>query len=365
MTITKGRIERAGSIRFHDASLHVWEEGLRSTGSRAGWDAQQGWERQFKHDVFKRIVAKLRQLGFTVGPNTHIFTGNNNRFASKGALKADLKLGGRHIELDFFQNVNAPTRPDHGGRYEFNQEELMPYLMRLEMERARRSIREYLLNVFTGYEFEPPKVASPNPDPLAYFNDHWDGEYEKRRGTHRFRRGDDGWPSVDEISSWDRKDKDGMPLNHGDVRWLRDRKGRLMRGRVYGGINGMWMFVYGPDRRDHTHENAKRFFTYRPDETPRKFIESTLRHKRLEHELAKAVETMNFERAAVLRDIAFPGNPELFNVWHDEHQLYHCAGFSGYTRDQSKAGKFTAGELRGWDKAPNRIVPIAAEAKAA
>lgn len=307
MTITKGRIDRTGSISFHDASLNVWEEGLRSTGSKAGWNAQQDWVRQFKRDVFKRIVAKLRQLGFTVGPNTYIFTSNNNRFASKGALKADLKLGGRHIELDFFQNVNAPTRPDHGGRYEFNQEKLMPYLMRLEMERARRSIRDYLLNVFTGYEFESPKVSSPNPDPLAYFNESWDGEYEKRRGIHRFKRGEDGWPSEAEINSWNRKDKDGATLSHGDVRWLRDSKGRLRRGCVYGGINGMWLFVYGPGHRDHTHESASRFFTYRAGETPRKFIDDAQRRKHIERELSTAIEKMNFERAAVLRDVLFPG----------------------------------------------------------
>ncbi|PKV48012.1 hypothetical protein CLU92_5489 [Janthinobacterium sp. 61] len=33
----------------------------------------------------------------------------------------------------------------------------MPYLVRIEMERSRRRIRDYLLNVMTGYEFEQPK----------------------------------------------------------------------------------------------------------------------------------------------------------------------------------------------------------------
>jgi hypothetical protein len=49
----------------------------------------------------------------------------------------------------------------------------------------------------------------------------------------------------------------------------------------------------------------------------------------------------------------------LFNVWHDEHQLYHRAGFCGYTADQSKAGKFTTDEVRGWDSAPNKVMSIA------
>ena len=314
MTMTRGRIERTGSIRFGDASMGICEVGA-PRGST--WDESKAWERQFKRDVFARIVQTLNRLGWTVEPNTYIFTDNNNRYCRKGNLRADLKLSGRCIEFNMFQNVNAPNRPDHGGRYEFGKELLMPYVMRLEMERTRARIRNYLCNVFTGYEFQPPRISSPNPDPLAYFNATWDSEYEKHHGIHRFKRGEDGWPSELEIGSWDRKDHDGSLLNHGDVRWLRTRNGRLLRGRVYGGINGMWMFVFGPGHRDHKHESAGKFFTYRHGETPRKLVAENVRRNRLESELKKAIETMNFERAATLRDLIFPdANPVELEIGH-------------------------------------------------
>ncbi|MGM9458201.1 hypothetical protein, partial [Lacticaseibacillus rhamnosus] len=86
---------------FGDATLSIWEEGLGGT-----WSERQAWERQFKRDVFSRIVQTLNRLGYTVGPNTYIFTDNNNRYARKGDLRADLKLSGRSISLEFFQNVN-------------------------------------------------------------------------------------------------------------------------------------------------------------------------------------------------------------------------------------------------------------------
>jgi hypothetical protein len=71
---------------------------------------------------------------------------------------------------------------------------------------------------------------------LAYFNDVGDGEYEKKRGVHRFNRGTDGWPDYETVlQSWDRKDRDGNLLCHGDVRCVRNHKGHLLRGRVYGG----------------------------------------------------------------------------------------------------------------------------------
>jgi hypothetical protein len=365
MALTKGRIERKGRVVFHDAALHVWEEGISDARNAGGLEGEKRWKQRFKRDVFARIVQTLNRLGWTVGPNTYIFTSNDNRYARKGDLRADLKLCGRHIELDFFQNVNAPTRPDHGGRYEFNQEALMPYVLRIEMERTRRRVRDYLCNVFTGYEFEQPKIKSPNPDPLAYFNESWDGEYEKKRGTHRFKRGADGWPSEHEINSWNRKDKDGVQLNHGDIRWMRDGSGRVIRGRVYGGINGMWLFVYGPGHHDHTHQPAYRFFIYQPGVTPRKLVDVGTRRKRLERELQTAVEQMNYERAATLRDILFPGGPELFVIWNSDHKMYHGPGFSGYTSDKNKAGQFTADEARKHQHEPNVIMPLHAEKVAA
>lgn len=307
MTLTKGRIDRAGKIMFHDASVHVWEEGISEARAAGGWDGAKAWERQFKRDVFARIVQQLRRLDWIVAPwdktEQYKAIALNHRTCSKGELKGELDLSGRCIKFEMWQGVNAPTRPDHGGRYEHNKEAVMPYLLRLEMERTRRCIRDYLCNVFTGYRFAAPRISSPNPDPLAYFNDRWDSEYEKRRGLHRFRRGLDGWPSDKELSSWDRTDKEGAALRHGDVRWTRDRKGRLLRGRVYGGINGMWMFVYGPGHRDYTHEHASRFFTYRTGETPLKLVDEALHRKCLEVELAKAIGAMNFERATILRDL--------------------------------------------------------------
>ncbi len=306
---------RTGVVSFGDACVSIWEE----PGAPLSWG--NTWEPAFKRDVFARIVQTLNRLGWTctmppVDPHSVKAYGGNverrsrerQRFCVKGDLKADLNLSGRCIEFQMFQSVNCPTRPDHEGRYESNKEACMPYVLRLEMERTRRRIRDYLCNVFDGYAFQPPKIVSPNPDPLAYFNSGWDGEYERKRGTHRFERDASGWPSDRELSSWSRTDQDGARLEHGSIRYARDHKGRLLRGRVYGGINGMWMLVYGPGRRDHMHETAATLFTLAQG-MPRKQVPAYVRLKRLQGELDKAVKAMNFERAAVLRDILHPQPP--------------------------------------------------------
>ena len=300
---------RTGTVNFGDAHLSIWEE----PNVPLVWG--NDWEPAFKRDVFARIVQTLNRLGWTCtmppidehkvkayGGKVERRSRERNRFCVKGDLKAELHLSGRCIELQIFQSLNCPTRPDPEGRYERNKEACMPYVLRLEMERTRQRIRDYLCNVFDGYSFRSPEISSPNPDPLAYFNERWDSEHEKRRGSHRFERDANGWPSDRALGSWDRTDHDGVRLEHGAIRYARDSKGQLRRGRVYGGINGMWMLVYGPGRNDHMHQTAATYFTYTSG-MPRKQVSAHRRQQRLQTELDKAVKAMNFEQAAVLRDV--------------------------------------------------------------
>lgn len=355
MKTPKGQVDRDGVVSFGDARLGVCEEGIPSPS--AGFKERDAWELAFKRQVFARIIQALNRLGWTVtqpsidphdvkryGGTVARWATERRRDCSKGDLKGELKISGRCIEFEMWQGVNTPTRPDHGGRYERDKEACMPYVLRLEMERTRRRIRDYLCNVFSGYTFKAPGISSPNPDPLAYFNDSWDGEYERRRGIHRFDRGPDGWPSDKELGSWGRKDGDGVPLNHGDVRWWRDHKGRLVRGRVYGGINGMWMMVYGPGQHDHTHQNAGRYFTYRPGETPRKVVNKRRRRERLEGEMAKAVKAMDFRRAEVLKGILWPTPEPLFHIMKGD--AYFAPNYCGYRSSPIDAGKYTQAELK-------------------
>ncbi|RJF99064.1 UvrB/UvrC motif-containing protein [Noviherbaspirillum saxi] len=356
MTLTKGRIERTGRVAFHDASLSVWEEGIPRE-----WDAKCIWERQFKRDVFARIVQTLKRLGWTCampeikphdvkhyGGNVARWSAESKRFCTKGDLKADLDISGRCIKFEMFQNVNAPDRSDHDGRYQYDKEKHMPYLLRLEMERARRRIRDYLCNVFTGYEFEQPH--EPKMGLL--------GITAVEKAAHSRRTSGHYKPHLDRADygmACNTRAADGGTIEHGAKIWAIGRKGRLITGTAYYSLNNNWQIVTG--RYDLTYAHTGEIFTRKP-ENLRVKRNGRDRRRRLESELQKAIAAMNFERAAVLRDILFPGNQPLFNVWHEEHQLYHCSNFSGYTKDQSKAGKFTADEVRGWDKAPNKVIAL-------
>ncbi len=228
----------------------------------------------------------------------------------------------------------------------------MPYLMRIEMERTRRRIRDYLCNVFTGYAFEPKKLDRATGalalDVLAQRyaeSSHFKGDLSKYT-----------------ISDYNRESADNRILEHGARVWFTDPKGRVLSGIAYYNINNMWWVVSG--RFGLTNVASFNLFAVKPDNLRLK-RNGKLRRQRLEKEISRAVDAMKFERAAVLRDILFPGDVEVFNVWSNRHQLYHRANFCGYTADQSKAGKFTAAEVRGWDDEDNRVVPISSDSRVA
>lgn len=365
------QIKREGRVAFGEASLSVSEEGISAARETGGYAGQKAWERQFKRDVFKRIIQQLRRIGWTCtmpaieahdvkhyGGRVARWSAESKRFCQKGDLKADLDISGRCINLKMFQSVNCPTRSDHEGRYESNLEAVMPYQLRLEMERTRRRIRDYLCNVFEGYVFDP-KYYSIYRKPLSrtamerieqHYSESWHfkGDWSTYSEQHNNK-------SIIDCHNGNRRSGDGALLDHGQRVWFFDRRGRIATGIALYNINNMWWVVTG--RYDYTNMACFELFARLP-ENIRVRRNSRLRRQRLEAELAKSVKAMNFERAAVLRDIAFPTKEPLFVVWHDDHKSYHCSGFSGYSNDLNNAGKFTAAEVAGWGRAPNKIIPM-------
>jgi hypothetical protein len=163
-------------------------------------------------------------------------------------------------------------------------------------------------------------------------------------------------------SPYNNKSADGGIVRHLARVWFADGKGRLVTGVAHYNLGNMWWVVTG--RYDRANVSCSNLYVTRPDNLRIK-RNGGLRRSRLEQEMAKSVRAMNFERAAVLRNVLFPGSPALHVVWNEDHGLYHREGFCGYTADMSKAGRFTADEVRGWNEAPNRVIPITSEARQA
>lgn len=309
MLTPKGQIDRQGVVCFGDASLSVWEEGLRTARDVGGYAGERAWEAAFKRQVFARIVQTLRRIGWMVEPWVDGSKYDCKSFAlsrrtcCKGELKGELEVSGRSISFKMWQGVNTPTRPDHGGRYESNLEGCMPYVLRLEMERTRRRIRDYLCNVFSGYTFDI-KSRSIYSKPLAKTAME---RIEERYAESCHFKGDMAaylkCNGYQDLPSYNRTSSDGKLLEHGQRVWTTDRRGRWIEGTALYNINSMWWVVTG--RYDYTNQSASELRTT-PPENPREKQNQDKRRKRLERLLADAVKIMDFDRAKVLKGILYP-----------------------------------------------------------
>lgn len=347
MTLTpKGRIDRAGSISFGDASLSVWEEGISEARKAGGHKGEKAWELAFKRQVFARIVQTLNRLGWTVEQPTinphdvkHYgglvarWATERHRNCSKGDLKGELEISGRTIKFEMWQGINTPTRPDHGGRYESDKEGCMPYLLRLEMERTRRRIRDYLCNVFSGYTFKPS-------DPTMGLM----GVTAEEKAAHDRRTSGHYRPALDraEISMpSNARACDGGTIEHGARVWAINHKGRVITGTAYYSLNNRWQIVTG--RYGLTYAGTESIFTS-PPENLRVKRNARERRRRLESELAKAVKSMDFKRAEVLKGILWPKPEPLFHIMKGD--AHFAPNYCGYRSNPIDAGKYTEAELK-------------------
>ena len=328
------RIKRQGTISFVDAGLSIMEENVD--------------ERSFKAEVFKRINQQLRRLGWSTEVPEDLTArygrsfAERNRYCRKGDLQADLRMSGRCIELSMWQDVANITHVN-GGKYQFDKEEAMPYLLRLEMERTRRKIRTYLLNIFDGYTFNDRRHRSTKriaPGSLTAMQ--WiENDY---RECWHYK------PALGRRDGEDRcgnnRSADNGTIQHGARVYTTDYKGRIITGIAMYNINSMWWVVTGK----YNLENApsSQIYVNNPGEIRRKRNER-LRRQRLESELSHAVKRMDFLRAHTLKQILWPAKcDQLYLLWEKKHELYHNPNFSGYTRDTISAGRFTWDELKGY-----------------
>ncbi|WP_020209013.1 hypothetical protein [Gilvimarinus chinensis] len=341
------QINRDGKVIFSDAKFIVREDPKESP-------IGAGWEKAFKREVFKRIVQQLNRIGWTVEVPQEMVEkyslsfARNYRTCSYGDLRAELSLCGRCIEFEVWQGVNTPTRPDHGGRYESDKERVMPYLLRLRMERTRRKIRDYLCGVFSGYTFVDKSPITKEVSPrgktaIQAIQDRIEGSWHYRADLGRA-----SIHGVNDISA------DGFVIEHGKSKvYAFDRKGRAITGTAFFDLNGNWIIHTGKYGRSwHWHNTI---YVNNPGDLKRK-RNSSLRRKRLEGELSEAIKRMDFLRAHTLKGILFPASPQLYMVRNHEG-YYHRANFCGYTTDATEAGKFESHEIGSY-RERNDVIPV-------
>jgi hypothetical protein len=293
-------MKRTGEMWIYQTSLNVWEEHV---------------DEKAMYPVFRKVIGRLRKRGFSVQQDPHTLVywptlARTHWVGRKGDLEFHTSLSGRHLQVEFFQNVVSGGN-GHGGRYDFDKYRLMPLRMRLLFIVEMTALVRVLTEI--GYSFQRSNQGDPlevnhrsvrdraegkaAPTPLGRFNERWRGS--------RFERDETGWPCAKELASWQNGDRDKVVVRTGDTRYLR-RGGRLQRCTCWPNMNGMWQVCYGGEV---TYVSSRELFVCeRPDLEPRRLV--TGQAERLQKELSKATETKQWRRVAelarVLQRIAAP-----------------------------------------------------------
>lgn len=360
------QIQREGEVRFGDASVGITEDPRRRS-----WDQWQDYERNFKRQVFKRVVQQLNRLGWSVEVPQDMIEqysrsfAEGHRYCRKGDLQGRLDLSGRCIKFEMWQDIANGDNPN-GGRYDFDKEKRMPYILWLEMERTRRRLREYLCNVFSGYQFQDQLRDGRHPKrgPGSLTAVEWVEQHIRSSGHFNEELGHAPINMKRNAQS-----ADGGIIAHGARVYAIGHDDRVVVGTAYYDLNSSWWVVTG--KYGAICVQSSNIYLDNPGDLRRKRNERK-RRSRLESELSKAVKAMDFQRAQVIKDILFPKTEPLYLVYHKEHGCYHRSNFCGYTKDSNDAGKFTWEELGGFrptdgtmEDSLSKIVPVEQEVKAA
>lgn len=235
-----------------------------NTDEKHEWNDKKEWSH---YSVLDEVLKFMETRGFKIGSDPEI--DNNYECLSKDhwyGRKKDLEFKAHRYpagwEIEFFQNINFENR--NGGFYDFNKFKKAPYLIRLMFIKET----EYIGN-FIEKNIKPIKNNTEKNYRLAEdkikknFQRHFDNDItmdfnlsklDGLEGDSEYRR--------DNRYKHNCKDRDGKIIINGKIKYFRDHKGRLQRGKVYHNINNMWWVILN----DTDYTNQAAFSLFNPTE---------------------------------------------------------------------------------------------------
>lgn len=137
------------------------------------------------------------------------------------------------FQIEFFQNVNYENR--HGGEYDFDKYDKMPYLIRLSYINETNKIMQLLndkgcINITEDYKLAEDKIKH-----------NYAKSWHHKQNDMNFNLSDLDGKTDQPLHNTE--DRDGKEILNGQVKYFRNYDGRLMRCRVYHNINTMWWCI--------------------------------------------------------------------------------------------------------------------------
>lgn len=304
------------SINIHDSHIGIWQDDARDAS--------------FRSEIYGALIRQMRDRGWSIGRNdqTHRHyrcLSPDRRVGARGTLLCDIEISGRVVKVEFW-STTAEQNNRNGRRYDFNKMARMSKLDRLRVELEFRRIVAWL------EALAPAEVKRRDERDLSPMKRIEKGYAESWHSDKALGR-----PVCN--SDHNRKSADGRMLDHGQIVWMPDNKGRMLRGIAYYNINSMWWVIAGGML---FNKGCSEIFAATPSDLRKKRNERASR-SRLERELQIAVQRMDYRRADILKTILF-GAEQTYMIWARDHSAYYRAQYAGYSSDTAGAGRYTRAE---------------------
>ena len=230
-------------------TYYISDTDLRYTNNTDRGIPSCGWrKKKFKHyGYFYRILHMLEDEGFTVEKDPETLEkypriSKNHWHAKRGDLEVNARKFPNGFEIEFYQDM--VHKNPHGGRYDFDKLEKMPYLIRLQYQKYMGRVVRTLKSLADVEDVTKP--VGRTAEEKIYFDLAYGFRMLPKGGfdIHDLDGTDPG-----EGYGWggypgETKDRDGKPVKNGDIKYFRHwRSGRLMRGRVYYRANQQWWAI--------------------------------------------------------------------------------------------------------------------------
>lgn len=184
---------------------------------------------------FKDLMLFLGSIGFYVSEDKEIkkkfpSLSETNRAGGFDDLRFKAQYAPNLFEIEFYQDVFHEN--PHGGFYDFDKYEKMPYLIQKRFDWTLEKLLEYFEKC--GYSIEFGKNTCKG---AAFIVHDYIRSWHHPQENWFFLKAVDGQTAEYEMNGTDR---DGNILRNGETKYFRDRSGYLLRGKVYHNINNMW-----------------------------------------------------------------------------------------------------------------------------
>lgn len=303
-------------ITIHDSHIGICQD-----------DARDG---TFRSEIYGALIRQMRDRGWSIGRNdqTHRYyrcLSPDHRVGARGTLLCEIKLSGRVVDVEFW-STTAKQINQNGRRYDYDKMKRMSNLDRMRVELEFRRIIAWLE---TLAPVEVKRRDDQNLTPMKRiekgYAESWHSDKELGRPVCN--------------SDYNRKSADKQLLEHGQIVWIPDNKGRMLRGIAFYNINNMWWVIAGGML---FNKGCFEIFAAVPGDLRKKRNDRASR-KRLEAELQVAVQRTDYRRAQLLKTIIF-GAEQTYMIWARNHRAYYRSQYAGYSSDTAGAGRYTRAE---------------------